>query len=278
MAYRRQGTQGGFPLLLLHGSFASSRWWQPVLDLLPEEFDAVAPDLRGSGATEKPASGYSIESQTEDLELFVDALALRGFCLVAHSSACAIAIEYVLRNPETALSLLLIAPPPLTGAITPDEGLLALEQMRVDFDLLFEAMTLLAPQSALAEDKLFREIVEDAQGMASAAFTGNAIALGEWNRSAEARLLTLPTLIVWGDQDPIVSRADVTRLLVSLPGALNLDVLHGVGHSPMLDAPLALTERIVDFATDELDLRPAVGADHDPAVTDESRMETTEIP
>ncbi len=278
MAYRRQGMEGGIPLLLLHGSFASSRWWQPVLELLPDEFDAIAPDLRGCGATEKPASGYSIESQAEDIALLVDALKLRGFCLVAHSSASAIAIEYLLRTPEIAHSLLLIAPPPLTGVVTPPEGLLALEQMRVDAELLVEAMALLAPQTALAGEELFASIVEDAQGMAPAAFTANASALGEWNRSADARLLTLPTLIVWGDQDPIVSRADVTRLLVSLPGALNLDVLHGVGHSPMLDAPLELAERIVDFATDDLDLRPALDLDQHPVLTDESKLETTERP
>lgn len=290
MAYRRQGikggidsgTEGGMPLLLLHGSFASSRWWQPVLNLLPEEFDAIAPDLRGCGATEKPAGGYSIESQSDDVALLIDALHLRGFCLVAHSSACAIAIEYVLRNPEMAHSLLLIAPPPLTGSSTPPEGLLALEQMRIDSHLLRDALTLLAPktakESALAGDGFFEALIDDAQGMAPAALTANASALGVWNRSADARLLTLPTLIVWGDQDPIVSRAEVTRLLISLPGALNLDVLHGIGHSPMLDAPLELAERIVDFATDELDLRPAIDPAHLSEALDDSRMETTERP
>lgn len=258
MAYRRQGNVDGIPLLLLHGSFASSRWWQPVLDLLPDEFDAVAPDLRGCGATERSAHGYSMESQAQDISLFVGALDLRSFCLIAHSSACAIAIDFVLANPEVASSLLLVSPPSLSGVVTPPEGLAALEEMRDNPALLREAMMLLAPQLAASGNTLFDEIVEDAQSMAPAAFTETAIALGAWDRSSDARLLTLPTLIVWGDEDPIVPRADVTRLLISLPGALNLDVLHGVGHAPMLDAPLALAERIVDFATDDLDLRPDI--------------------
>lgn len=258
MAYRRQGLADGIPLLFLHGSFATSRWWQPVLDLLPAEFDAIASDLRGCGATEKVPTGYAIESQAEDIALFVDALGLRGFCLVAHSSSCAIAIEYVLTNPEMATSLLLIAPPPLSGVTTPPEGLATLDAMRSDPLLLREALSLLAPNLAHSDDAFFGVIVDDAQEMAPAAFTANAVALSAWNRSAEARMLTLPTLLVWGDQDPIVPRSDVTHMLISLPGALNLDILHGVGHSPMLDAPLELAERIVDFATDELDLRPAL--------------------
>ena len=52
--YRTQGHADGPPMLLLHGSHASSRWWLPFLELLPNDILAIAPDLRGCGQSDKP--------------------------------------------------------------------------------------------------------------------------------------------------------------------------------------------------------------------------------
>ena len=48
-------------------------------------------------------------------------------------------------------------------------------------------------------------------------------------------------------------RDAVTRTLIAIPGANNLEVLAGVGHAPMIEAPLTLAERIVDFVSEETD-------------------------
>lgn len=245
------GRRDGMPLLFLHGSFASSRWWLPVFELLPEEFFAVAPDLRGCGRSEQTDKGYAIESQAADVAAFIEAVNLRDFDLIGHAAGGAIAVEFVLTHPETARSLLLIDSVPIEGIFTPLEALALLNRMRSDRALLTEALAGLAPRIAAARDPLFDSIVQDAVAMAPAAFTEVAVALGQWNRFADARSLTLPTQLIWGDEDALVTRAAMTRTLIAIPGAYNLDVLKGVGHSPMLDAPLTLTEHIVDFVTDD---------------------------
>ena len=55
----------------------------------------------------------------------------------------------------------------------------------------------------------------------------------------------------------VVAGAVLARAVVisvsTLPGAANLEVLHNVGHSPMIEAPVALAERIIDFITDDFD-------------------------
>lgn len=249
--YRTHGRRDGMPLLFLHGSFASSRWWLPVFDLLPEEFFAVAPDLRGCGRSERPDDGYSITSQAADVAAFVETTGLRDFDIIAHAAGGAIAVEFVLTHPEIARSLLLVDSVPIEGAFTPLEALALLNRMRSDRSLLTQALAGLAPRLVAARDPLFDAIVADAVVMAPAAFTEVAVALGQWNRIHEARALTLPTLLVWGDEDAIVTRAAMTRTLIAIPGASNLNVLRGVGHSPMLDAPLTLAEQIVDFVTDD---------------------------
>ena len=99
--------------------------------------------------------------------------------------------------------------------------------------------------------QFFTQLVDDAASQAPAAFTEIAVALGSWNRFVEAGQLTLPTLLIWGDQDGIIDQGAMRRTLLAIPGAANLEILRGVGHSPMVEAPLRLAERIIDFITED---------------------------
>ena len=96
-------------------------------------------------------------------------------------------------------------------------------------------------------------LVDDAAAMAPAAFTAVAEALGRWNRFDEAHTLTLPTLLLLGTEDIIVERDAATRSLLAIPGASNLEILRGVGHSPMIESPVVLAERIIEFITEDFE-------------------------
>lgn len=256
-AYRTHGETDGLPMLLLHGSYGSSRWWQPFFDILPDAIYAVAPDLRGCGASEKSKSGYAIAEQAADVEVFVDGLGLDDFDLVGHSSGGAIAMEYALNHGEQVRSLILVDSAPVEGVFTPLEALALLERMRENRELLHQALAALmpaAPPPSMEGDDFalfFEQLVDDAQQMAPAAFTEVARALDRWNRFEEARYLTMPTLLVWGERDTIVERDAVTRTLIAIPGAGNLEVLRGVGHSPMIEAPVVLAERMIEFISED---------------------------
>ncbi len=249
---RSSGEEDGIPLLLLHGNFGTSRWWTPLFDALPDEVYAVAPDLRGCGGSDKPDAGYSIEEQASDLAALVEALRWESFHLMAHSTAGAIAVEYLLTFPHDVESLTLVDPAPIEGVFTPLDGYLLLEQMKEDRSLLREALRMLMPAVPIDGAhpemvRFFEQLVEDASQMAPAAFTEITRSLAQWNRFADARLLTLPTLLIWGERDALVDRGTITRTLIAIPGANNLEVLRNVGHSPMIEAPVALANRWLDF-------------------------------
>lgn len=255
--YRTHGDADGLPMLLLHGSFASSRWWQPFFAILPDEIYAIAPDLRGCGGSSQSEDGYAIHEQAADVAAFVDSLGLDDFDLVGHSSGGAIAIEYALTHPGRARSLILVDSAPIEGVFTPLEGYQLLEQMREDRSLLRQALASLMPSTPpptmTAEEfqTFFETLVDDAAGMAPAAFTELARALQQWNRFEEARYLSLPSLLLWGALDTLVDRDSTTRMLIAIPGAANLEVLRGVGHSPLIESPVVLAERIIDFITED---------------------------
>jgi branched-chain amino acid transport system permease protein len=188
----------------------------------------------------------------------VDALGIDDFDLVAHGSSAAIAIDFVLGAPERARSLVLVNPVPVEGVFTPLEAIVALEQMRDDNRLLRRAMEGMLPQSAHADPAGFEQYLADAAAMAPAAYSAVAEALGRWNRFSDARRLTLPCLLIWGDDDPFVGREAMTRTLVAIPGAANLEVLRNVGHAPMVEAPLLLAEKIVNFVAEDFDETDAI--------------------
>ena len=252
--YRVHGDPDGLPMVLLHGNVGSSRWWEPFFAILPSAIYAVALDLRGYGGSTQSQEGYGIEEQAEDVAAFVEAMDLEDFDLVGHASGGAIAIEYALNHSERLRSLILVDTAPIEGVFTPLEGLRLLEQMRTDRALLRRALAALmpsAPPPTMTRDEFeafFEQIVDDAQQMAPAAGTAVAEALDRWNRFAEARALSLPTLLLWGSEDTIVDR-DTT--LIAIPGAGNLEVLRGVGHSPMIESPVVLAERIIDFIAED---------------------------
>lgn len=256
---RTSGNTDGVPLLLLHGSHATSRWWEPFFAILPDSIYAIAPDLRGCGQSTHSQDGYDIEDQAEDIAELIQSLALTDFDLVGHGSGGAIAIEYALRYSQRLRSLILVDSVPIEGAFTPLQGLQILSQMRDDRSMLRQALSTLfpsAPPPTMSEkefESFFKRLVDDAASMAPAAFTAVAEALGRWNRLEEAHRLTLPTLLLLGTEDVIIERDAATRSLLAIPGASNLEILRGVGHSPMVESPVVLAERIIDFITEDFD-------------------------
>ncbi len=253
---RAGGDEDGLPMLLVHGGFASSRWWEPFMQVLPPELRVVACDLRGCGASDRMQSGYSIHEHAEDMAKIVDQLGWDEFDLVGHAAGGAIAIELTLSQAVHVRTLSLIDSAPIEGVYTPVDALVVFEQMRTQPELLRDALRLLMPTYTAARDgsdPFFAQLVEDAANMAPIAFTEFAVALNQWNRFADARQLSLPTLLVWGDLDIVVERDATTRTLVAIPGASRLEIMRGVGHSPMIEAPVALAELIIDFITEDND-------------------------
>ncbi|MDE0200085.1 MAG: alpha/beta hydrolase [Caldilineaceae bacterium] len=256
---RVSGSPDGVPLLLLHGSHATSRWWEPFFAILPDSIRAVAPDLRGCGLSTHTQDGYEIKEQAQDIAELVQALALSDFDLVGHGSGGAIAIEFALGHPQALRSLILVDSAPIEGAFTPLQGLQLLSQMREDRPLLRQAISALLPtappptMTGKEFESFFEQLVDDAAAMAPAAFTAVAEALGRWNRLEDAHRLTLPTLLLLGSEDIIIERDAATRSLLAIPGASNLEILRGIGHSPMIESPVVLAERIIDFITEDFE-------------------------
>lgn len=256
---RRQGV-GPEPILFVHGSFATSRWWMPATALLPvSAFTAYLVDLRGCGESDRPddPASYRVEQQAQDIAALVDVLDLTGVHLVGHSMGAAIALTYAAAHAHRLRSLTLVSTPSPDGTPTPPQGYQLLAQMRDDRALLAQALAAVMP--ARPPDALFQQLVTDAARQAPAAFTATAEALEHWRLSHEMRQrLRLPVLLMWGDRDQFVERSVQNQLLLSIPGANNLEVFQGCGHSPMLERSDGFIHALLDFVGQDFDAYAAV--------------------
>lgn len=74
----------GPPLLLLPGWPQFWYSWRLVMPALAEHFTVIAPDLRGMGASDKPASGYDAATLADDMAELMTALGHDRFAVVGY--------------------------------------------------------------------------------------------------------------------------------------------------------------------------------------------------
>jgi pimeloyl-ACP methyl ester carboxylesterase len=104
-------TGEGAPVLLLHGFPESSREWAPVMTALSDRAHLVAPDLRGSGQSEAPPTGYDSPTVVRDLIALLDALGWDRVDLVAHDWSALVGFDLCLDHPDRIRRYVAIAVP-----------------------------------------------------------------------------------------------------------------------------------------------------------------------
>src|SRR5882762_3212230 len=249
--------------VLVHGNFASWRWWKPVLERLPAGWRAIAPDLRGCGETsggapDETRSAYGIPELAEDLAGLVDGLQLDAFHLVAHSLGGAVALQYALRHEPRVRSLTLAAPPPPTGLAAMREGTSTTARIlrRVDPDdrpsmaalhSTYRMHRSLGTNRWMLRRALSESLLADAARMSPDAVVGFLQALHRWNVEAELPGLRIPTTILWGARDVLVPRAGLEKMARLLPSG-DLVVWPDAGHSPQLERPDAFVALLAPSA------------------------------
>jgi len=251
-------------LLFLHNNLGSSRWWEPLLARLPQGWRGIAYDAIGYGGSERPEGleRYSVPARLRDLIAVVDAVGLARVHLVAHSTATPVAIEYALMAPERVRTLTLIGPTPTAGVQTPEEAYPLLERMSSDKAMLAQILHASAPHLD-ADGPEFASYLADAATLAPLTLPAIARGLDAWRAGDRTSRLTLPVMLIRGEDDIMLEEKEAYQTLLAIPGAGNLEIMHDAGHSPMIETPDALAEILIAFIAEDWDdydtIRQSVG-------------------
>ncbi len=90
----------GDPVVLLHGWPQTWHEWRHLIPVLASRYTVIAPDLRGFGDSDKPASGYDKRTVAEDIRQLVRHLGLREITLVGHDIGMMVAYHYAAAHPQ----------------------------------------------------------------------------------------------------------------------------------------------------------------------------------
>ena len=242
-----QGTESGSAVVLLPGPTDSWRSYESVLHSLPHWMRGIAVSQRGHGDSDKPSTGYAIQDFASDAVEFLNALEIDRAVLVGHSGSCLVARAVALGHPERIAGLVLEAAPTNLCTDAAREFVNSVvaglaDPIDPDFAKSFVADTSSVHVAPEVVDTLVADILKVPARVWHAMFTG----LLDYDDTSELTRIAAPTLLIWGDDDALVSREMQDVLADRIPHA-ELIVYPGAGHTPRWDDSKRFSEDLAAF-------------------------------
>lgn len=246
------GPEDALPVLLVHG-WPQSWWaWRRVIPALAERYRVIAPDLRGHGWSEAPASGYEKEQLASDLLALLDALGIERTVWVGHDWGAWTGFLATLRAPERIERMLALCVPHPWTARHPRQAMLLGYQGPISLPVIGPRVARPMTRAILqvgrtagrlgADDvAIFAEHIPPHVTVAMyRTFLTRELVPVLGGRYAEA-VLEVPTTVLYGARD-LVTRGGATGTVSGQP-QLRVEALEGVAHW----VPEERAQRIIDW-------------------------------
>ena len=260
----------GPPLVLLHGWPEFWLTWEPVMQRLAGQYHVIAPDLRGFGASHKPAGPFGPADHARDMVALLDHLGVSEAGVVGHDVGGAVMQSLARAAPNRLTGLFFF------GFVYPGIGarMLAPERLTESWYTAFQSLDLApallrsSPEAVRvyfthflrhwshkpdAFDDVLERFVENFQqpGNIEGGFAHYRAALA--GRIAMTRgeapilpAIDLPTCVRWPEHDVIFPYSWTDRLHETF-SSLDLAPFPGVGHFPHREDPDRAAAEIAAF-------------------------------
>jgi haloalkane dehalogenase len=250
----------GDPVLCLHGEPTWSFLYRKMIPGLASAARVVAPDYFGFGRSDKPtdAGWYTFDRHCASVVRLVEKLDLRRLTLVVQDWGGPIGLRLAVEQPERAARLVILNTG-VGGSRPPSETWLRFREVVRAAGGEFQpgrlirtsAVRGLADDIAAAYDAPFPTPESKAGTLAFPELvptepehpnTAPLLAIREALRSWEK-----PTLVLFGDSDPIFRPEVADSISRLIPGALPAEIVPNAGHFVQEDAGEEVAARIVEF-------------------------------
>lgn len=247
------GRAPGPTLVLVHGLGGSAFGWLRVLFRFGRGVGrVVALDLPGSGLSPLPAGGpLGFDGVQAALEAFAAEVVPEPAVYLGNSLGGAMVARLSARHPQAVAGTVLVAPG--GGRVDPQrlERLLSTFQVRTQRDARDLARRffsrpprllpfLMAPTLLpMMQRPSVRKLLEEALRVS---------ALGE----AELSSLAGPLLLLWARNERVLPYESLDHFRAHLPASAQIEEVADFGHSPQLDRPARLVERVLRFVREQV--------------------------
>jgi non-heme chloroperoxidase len=243
--YKDWGPKDAQPVFFHHGwPLSSDDWDNQMLFFLAHGFRVIAHDRRGHGRSTQTDTGNDMDTYAADVAALTDALDLKNAVHIGHSTGGGEAVRYVARAKpgRVAKAIIVSAIPPIMVKTDKNPGGLPLEV----FDGYRKALA--ANRAQLYMDiasgpfygfnrpgaKVYPGVIQNwwRQGMigGSKAQYDCIKVFSETDQTEDLKAITVPTLVLHGDDDQVVPIADSALLSAKLLKKGQLKVYKGFPH------------------------------------------------
>ena len=243
-------TGEGAPLLLLHAFPLDASQWDHQVAALAGRYRCLRPDYWGCGASPPPEGEASLEAYAVAVVRALDALDVDRFHVVGASMGGYVAFALLRTAPERVLSLTLANTRATADSDEVRTGRLRLAET-VEAEGSVESIIEPNVQRLLGEHGRHEVHVTDPMrgrirrcSPSGVAHCARAMAARPDSTPMLAGIAA-PTLVIAGDDDQVIPRADIDDMAATIPGAARV-AMH-TGHLANLEDPPGFTEELRRF-------------------------------
>jgi len=243
----------GEPLLLINGLGSDRSEWLFQLPAFARRFLVIAFDNRGAGGSDTPPGPYTTAQMADDAVALLEHLAVDRAHILGVSLGGMIAQEIALRHPHRVRKLVLACTAPGgEGSVRPTSEVLGAfvhfpgadpeEEIRRTLPFLYtEEYRRNHPEEV--EAFVGRRLAKPVSAAGNAAQLAAAVGHSAWDRLGS---IDVPTLVVTGDGDKVVSPENSRRIARRIPGA-KLVLLPGAPHRFFAENADAFNREVLTF-------------------------------
>ncbi|GFO62698.1 alpha/beta fold hydrolase [Geomonas paludis] len=250
LSYDDMGT--GPAVILIHGFPLNRQMWQPQLQPIADAgFRVIAPDLRGFGASDAPAGGYSMERFADDIIAILDALKIDKAVIGGMSMGGYILMNLLERYPDRVRAACFIA----TRSNADDEAgrerrkAMAAEAERLGANPIIKifAELLFASETSQTSPELIARVTTWMRDTNPKGLAGGLLAMRD--RKDYTPLLPSfrhPSLVIAGAEDRAAPAEAAQTLMDGLRGCRS-KVIENAGHMVNMEQPEIFNQTLIEF-------------------------------
>lgn len=265
-------TQGeGDLVILLHGFPEFWYSWRYQIPALAQHFKVVVPDLRGYNDSDKPSSGYDLDSLAEDIRGLIESFGYQRAHLVGHDWGGTIACHLAQTLPQylDRLALLNAAPPQrflremvsnldqlrrswyvLAFQVPGIPEWLIQQNLKEVVKNLFQGQAIRKGAFSKEETQMYHTALAK-PGVVAAALSYYRHMLSPWNWAREWTTspspITAPTLVLWGEDDVLLSPTLTEGLDQLIKAPFKLTRVPQCGHWIQQEVPQTVNRELLSF-------------------------------
>jgi non-heme chloroperoxidase len=252
---------GDDPVVFAHAwALNGDMWSYQLADLMTAGFRCITYDRRGHGRSDRPPTGYDMDTLADDLAAVIERLDLSGITLVGHSMGAAEAVRYLSRHGSGRIARLV-----LSGTVTPmllqspdnPDGIpedLAAQSRAVMLRDIGDWMEISGTTEYFYGEHRVSQHLQDWTLNTIAAvpvpiLTKTSDAFVRADFRSELTELTVPTLVIHGTADASAPIDLTARKTASLIPNSRLVTIDGAGHGLYLSESRRYNTALLEFIT-----------------------------